>query len=170
MESRQRQHRNLESYTLLWCQKNFEKTEDIQLKLRQSINYLKIFSTIIECHQYIKNNIIETPLGDNENIILIVSLEFVDELMLHVHQVRQIIGIYIYSPTDKGEQEILQKKFNKVKRIHPIPQCCTFGNQFRPGINSVQFLEFLNRVKIESRNWVESVPAPESIPFNSWNS
>jgi hypothetical protein len=77
-------------------------------------------------------------------------------------------------------------------RIHPIPQCCTFGNQFRPrnqfrpipgipelsqdgipelggissgpGINSVQFLEFLNRIKMEFRNWVESVPAPESIP------
>jgi hypothetical protein len=52
----------------------------------------------------------------------------------------------------------------QILRIHPIPQCCTFGNQFRPGINSVQFLEFRNWVKTEFRNWMESVPAPESIP------
>jgi hypothetical protein len=120
MESRQ--YRNLESYTLLWCQKNFEQTEEIQLKLRQSINYLKTFPTITECQQYIKNHIIETSLGDNENIILIVSMDFVDELMSYVHQLKQILVVYIYSPTDKGEQEILQKKFNKVSSSFIVKQ------------------------------------------------
>jgi len=109
-----RQHRNLESYTLLWCQDNVEQTKEIQLKLRHSINHLKIFQTINECCQYIENNITGTLLGEDEKIILIVSIEYINELMLHVHELKQIIAVYIFSPIDKEEKKILQNKFSKV--------------------------------------------------------
>lgn len=114
MESKQ--DRNLELYTLIWCQDNIEQTEEIQLKLRDSINYLKTFQTVNECYQYIKNNITETLLRDDEKIILIVSIEYVNELMLFIHEIKQIIAVYIFSPTGtgKGEKDVLQNKFTKV--------------------------------------------------------
>ena len=109
-------NRNLELYTLIWCQDNIELTGAIQLKLRDSINYLKIFQTVDECCQYIEKNITETLLGDNEKIILIVAIEYVNQLMLHVHHLKQIIAIYIFSPTGTEEKEILRNKFNKVSQ------------------------------------------------------
>lgn len=115
MESRQ--HRNLESYTLIWCQDNVEQTKEIQLQLRRSINYLKTFQTVHECHDYINNNITKTLFGENEKVVLIVSMEFVTELMLHVHELKQILVVYIYAPLDKDEKEILEHKFNKVSEM-----------------------------------------------------
>ena len=112
MESRQQ--RNFEPYTLIWCAENTKQTEEIQIKLRQSINYFKAFSTVDECWEYIETNIVESLLGEDEKILLVISIDYLNPLMLHVHQLEQIIAVYIFAPMNHDEKEILRMKFNKV--------------------------------------------------------
>ncbi|CAF1262480.1 unnamed protein product [Didymodactylos carnosus] len=60
---------NLETYSLLWCDENVNKTDEnreIQTELRRAINYLKAFDSIDLCKHYIQRK-------SNEEIILIVS-------------------------------------------------------------------------------------------------
>lgn len=112
MESRQ--HRNLEWYTLLWCEENLQLTDEIQRTLRQSISYVKAFSTIDQCREYLQIHITASLLNEDERIILVVSLDYLDQLMLQVHQLKQIIAVYIFATRNADETEISSIKFNKV--------------------------------------------------------
>ena len=112
MESRQ--HRNLEWYTLLWCEENLQLTDEIQRTLRQSINYVKAFSTIDQCREYLQTHITESLLDEDERIILVISLDYLDQLMLQVHQLKQIIAVYIFATTNADERELSSMKFDKV--------------------------------------------------------
>ena len=107
------ERRNFELYTLVWCQTDVEKIDEtIIFKLRQAINYLLTFQSVIECQKYL-----ETSLNNDERIILIVSNNSAKILLTELHELEQIVTIFIFpTNTNDNETKTLIKNFNKVRK------------------------------------------------------
>lgn len=102
---------NLEIFSLIWLDSLVNQSSenlDCQRKLRNSINYLKTFEDSDQCEQYIRN------LSSNDRLILIVSGRFGQQILPGIHNLRQVIAIYVYC-MHKQSNEQWTKKFNKVK-------------------------------------------------------
>jgi hypothetical protein len=103
---------HLETFCLIWLNTNVnvEKTRDTEQKLRSIINHLKIFEDIEQCQQYIEQKSLKEPL------ILIVSGRLGRKLVPLIHQLREVISIYIYCK-DKKSNEQWSSKFSKVDSL-----------------------------------------------------
>jgi hypothetical protein len=102
---------NLEIFSLIWLDSAVNESSenlDCQRKLRNSINYLKTFDDSDRCERYIQN------LSSNDRLILIVSGRFGQEILPSIHNLRQVIAIYVYC-MHKQSNEQWTKKFNKVQ-------------------------------------------------------
>jgi hypothetical protein len=109
-----KQDDNLEIFSLIWLDSSVNQLAenlDCQRKLRTSINYLKTFENNYQCEQYIRN------LSQNDRLILIVSGRLGQQILPCIHNLRQVIAIYVYC-IDKQSNEQWTKKFRKVK--YPI--------------------------------------------------
>jgi hypothetical protein len=99
---------SLEIFCLIWLdlsRNNIHENLDIQLQLRSIINYLKLFEDIDDCEQYIRS------LSKDDRIILLVNEKLASEIISRIHELRQIISIYIYSnDTQEDHQWINQYK------------------------------------------------------------
>jgi hypothetical protein len=101
---------NLETFSLLWLDAQINTTEDnqqVQLKLRESINHLKTFDDQQQCQQYILS------LSPQDRLVLIMSGRCGRQLVPQIHQLRQVSSIYIYC-MDKTANEQWAKNFTKV--------------------------------------------------------
>jgi len=106
-----KQDDNLEIFSLIWLDSSLNQSIenlDCQRKLRNSINYLKTFEDNTQCEQYIQN------LSQNDRLILIVSGRLGQQILPFIHNLRQVIAIYVYC-VDKQANEQWTKKFIKVK-------------------------------------------------------
>ncbi len=104
---------NLETFSLLWLDAQINTTEDnqqVQLKLRESINHLKTFDDQQQCQQYILS------LSPQDRLVLIMSGRCGRQLLPQIHQLRQVSSIYIYC-MDKTANEQWAKNFTKVWHI-----------------------------------------------------
>ncbi len=84
--------KNFEHFSLLWCDANVNSTGNIchtQTQLRKTINYLKLFKAGAECKAYIQRH-------PNDKVILIVSENVGRDLIPEIHDLKQVITIYIY--------------------------------------------------------------------------
>ncbi|CAF1615543.1 unnamed protein product, partial [Didymodactylos carnosus] len=103
------QQENLEDFTVIWIDSNIDKTDDciqIRARLRLLINYLKTFDEPNdECLCYIKQIV-------NEKIFLIISGRYSEHVVPFVHDLPQILSIYIYCymKDDYLHQKQQQKK------------------------------------------------------------
>ncbi|CAF1316803.1 unnamed protein product [Rotaria sordida] len=105
-------HRNLETFTLIWCDADVDRTKEnqhTQSTLRSTINYLKVFDNIDISEEYIKQN------PDNK-IVLIVSGKMGEQLVPHIHDLKQIHTIYVYC-TNNAYHEIWAKNFPKIASV-----------------------------------------------------
>jgi hypothetical protein len=105
---------NLELYSLVWCDANVNETEEnqeMQIKLRSSINYLQIFDNADECEQYIKQIKLE-------KVVLIVSGRIGPLLVPRIHDLRQLTSIYVYCE-NRVKHENWAKDYNKVCIVSP---------------------------------------------------
>ena len=96
---------NLEIFSLIWLDlptNNIHENLDIQQQLRAIINYLKLFEDIDDCEQYIQS------LSKDDRIVILIHEKLATEILSRIHELRQIISIYIYS-TD-GDQWMNQYK------------------------------------------------------------
>ncbi|CAF1359190.1 unnamed protein product, partial [Didymodactylos carnosus] len=84
-----------------------EENKQFQLKLRQLINYLKIYNQLHQCQQYIDQN------KEEEKFILIVSNQWAKQLIPCVYHLQQIIHIYIYDTDKDKNAEEWANKFDK---------------------------------------------------------
>lgn len=100
---------NLETSSLLWLRTNWHSMDDhnaIQQKLRSVINHLLVFESEQECQQYIE-------MAIKESIILIVDAGIESSFIPNVHDLSQLVTIYIYDAKKETNQLSLQK-FKKV--------------------------------------------------------
>jgi hypothetical protein len=101
---------NLETYSILWLDPSVNDVKeyiDAQQRLHAAINYIRTFKTSDHCEQYIQS------VPEQDRIFFIVNNQLGQELVPHVHQFRQIFGIYIYSP-DNNRNTQWAKEFPKV--------------------------------------------------------
>lgn len=89
---------NYEIYSLIWLDSqanNIPEYITLQEKFRSIINYLKIFKNIDQFEEYIRS------ISIYDRIILIINSEFSQEIIPHIHSLRQISSIYIYGLTNE---------------------------------------------------------------------
>jgi hypothetical protein len=103
---------NLELMKLIWLDKMVNGTQEnreIQDKLRSIINSLETFDNCLECEDYIRNRINDKQ----DKIILIVSGRLGQEITEKIHQLKQIISIFVFC-FDKEKNRIWANKYQKV--------------------------------------------------------
>ncbi|CAF4083884.1 unnamed protein product [Adineta steineri] len=104
--------KSLEIFSLIWLDANegVEDTRDTEVKLRPIINHIKKFQDVKQCQQYIEQR------SKNDRLILIVSGRLGLEIVPYIHQLRQVISIYVCCK-DKKNNEQWTYKFTKVKSV-----------------------------------------------------
>ncbi|CAF1401281.1 unnamed protein product [Adineta steineri] len=102
----------LEIFSLIWLDANVDvkDTRNTEVKLRSIINHIKKFQDIKQCQQYIEQT------SQKDRLVLIVSNRLGQEIVPVIHQLRQVISIYVYC-MDKKSNEQWSLKFSKVKSV-----------------------------------------------------
>jgi hypothetical protein len=102
---------NLEIFSLIWLDlstNNIHENNDIQQQLRSIINFLKLFEDIDDCEQYIRS------LSKDDRIVILIHEKFAVEIISRIHELRQIISIYIYSPDIQEDSQWINQ-YKKVR-------------------------------------------------------
>ncbi|CAF1019710.1 unnamed protein product [Adineta steineri] len=102
----------LEIFSLIWLDANVyvKDTRKTEVKLRSIINHIKKFQDVKQCQQYIEQR------SKKDRLILIVSGRLGQEIVPYIHQLRQVISIYVYC-IDKKSNEQWTFKFSKIKSV-----------------------------------------------------
>jgi hypothetical protein len=100
----------LEIFSLIWLDTNVnvKDTRNTEQNLRSIINHLKKFQDVKQCQEYIEQS---SPI---DRLVLIVRGRMGQEIVPVIHQLRQVISIYVYC-TDKQKNEEWSCKFSKVR-------------------------------------------------------
>ena len=93
---------NLETHSIIWFDVEIDKTENHQRELRSIINHLKIFVDQNQCQEHISS------LSSQDRLILIISRQDGRQLISHIHHLRQLSSIYIYSADKQIDQQWIQ--------------------------------------------------------------
>ncbi|CAF1200122.1 unnamed protein product [Adineta steineri] len=104
--------KSLEIFSLIWLDANVnvKDTRDTEVKLRSVINRIKKFQDVKRCQQYIEQT------SQKDRLILIVSGRLGREIVPYIHQLRQVISIYIYCVNKKSNEQWTHK-FAKIKSV-----------------------------------------------------
>lgn len=108
--SRSSQDKNdeyVDRFSLIYTNFNLQDIENIEQKLEPIINNFIKFEDLEQCQQYIQQT------SSTDRLILILNSEFGRQLIPSIHQLQQVISIYIYSTnTDSNEEHF--SKYSKV--------------------------------------------------------
>ena len=89
-------HQDLERFSLIWINPNPQDSQDIELKLRSIFNDFTKIKDFEQCQEYIQQT------SATDRLVLIID----SQLIFSIHQMEQIISIYIYCiDTDTIEQQ-----------------------------------------------------------------
>ncbi|CAF1099350.1 unnamed protein product [Adineta steineri] len=104
--------KSLEIFSLIWLDANVDvkDTRDTEVKLRSIINHIKKFQDIKQCQQYIEQT------SQKDRLILIVNGRLGQEIVPYIHQLRQVISIYVYC-MDRTSNQQWAFKFTKIKPV-----------------------------------------------------
>lgn len=94
--------KTLETFHLVWLDDYKNKNEEwqnTQKQLRTTINHLKTFDEVCECQKYIEE------ISKQDRVILIVSGRLGLEVVPHIHELRQVSSIYIYSMKETENEQ-----------------------------------------------------------------
>ncbi|CAF0850500.1 unnamed protein product [Adineta steineri] len=102
----------LEIFSLIWLDANVDVKDSrgTEVKLRSIINHIKRFKDIKQCQQYIEQT------SQKDRLILIVSGRLGQKIVPHIHQLRQVISIYVYCMNKKSNEQWAHK-FAKIKSV-----------------------------------------------------
>jgi len=113
---------NLKTFALLWLDaavNTSEENREAQQQLRSTINHVTTFENASLCEQYIRSVCLY------DRLVLIVSGKLGQEVVPHIHQVRQLSSIYVYC-MDKPRNEKWAKNFVKVSRFTRYSIFCIY--------------------------------------------
>ena len=101
---------NLELFCLIWLDTNnkVEEARETEQQFRCISHHLKKFQDVKQCQQYIEEK------SEKGRLVLIVNGRLGKEIVPSIHQLRQVISIYVYD-LDKESHEQWALKFAKVK-------------------------------------------------------
>ncbi|CAF0896001.1 unnamed protein product [Didymodactylos carnosus] len=99
--------KNLEDYTIIWLDSDILTNYETKQRLRCIINYIKLFDNCDECLRYINT------LEKDEKIFFLVSGHFCQSIVPTVHDLEQILFIYIFCNAPLLYDE-WSKKYSKI--------------------------------------------------------
>ncbi|CAF4863184.1 unnamed protein product, partial [Rotaria sp. Silwood2] len=101
-----------EVFCIIWLDNNMQANDDrdTEQKLRSIINRFKRFKDVERCQQYINARSTE------DRLIIIVSGRFGRKIVPTIHNLRQVISIYVYCMNEADNRE-WSKKYTKVKDV-----------------------------------------------------
>ncbi|CAF0878209.1 unnamed protein product [Adineta steineri] len=104
--------KSLEIFSLIWLDANVDVKDirDTEVKLRSIINHIKKFQDVKQCRHYIEHR------SQKDRLVIIVSGRLGREIVPYIHQLRQVISIYVYC-IDKKSNEQWALKFSKIKSV-----------------------------------------------------
>jgi len=111
----QKQNRldNFEPFTLICLDDNFDENDK---EFRSIIDYLRCFNDFEQCEQFILNN-----NNKYDHLFFIVSNKYATNIVSHIHDLTQIIAIYILQQniSNNNRQDVIDdrwtKRYSKVK-------------------------------------------------------
>jgi hypothetical protein len=112
---------NTENLSLVWLDTHVRERAsniDTEIKLKNVIQYIRVFNRVEECEKYIKQI---GKLNNNEHIkkerlLIVISTTLAPTIIPHLHDLPQVKFIYIFGKAktiSKAHQDWL-RKFNKV--------------------------------------------------------
>lgn len=96
--------KNLESFTLICLDENFQETDK---QLRKIIDYVYCFNNLKKCEDFILNNY------QNSFLFFIVSIEYFTNIISHIHDLSQILAIYVYQNNQSNKKQFIDKQWTK---------------------------------------------------------
>lgn len=110
-----------ENLSLVWLDSNVyhrSSNVDTEIKLKNIIDYIRIFDRVDACERYIKQigRLNNNPHTRKERLLVIISTTLAPTLIPHLHDLEQVQWIYVFGKAKtiaKGHQEWL-KKYPKV--------------------------------------------------------
>jgi len=104
---------NFEPFTLICLDDNFD---DNDKEFRSVIDYLRCFNDFKQCEEFILNN-----NNKYDHLFFIVSNKYATNIVSHIHDLTQIIAIYILQQniSNNNRQDVIDdrwtKRYSKVK-------------------------------------------------------
>ncbi|CAF3230144.1 unnamed protein product [Rotaria sp. Silwood2] len=106
IKQKQKRFENFEPFTLICLDDDFD---DNDKKFRSAIDYICCFNDFEQCEQFILNN------NKNDHLFFIVSSQYATNIVSHVHDLKQIIAIYILQQdiSNINREDIIDDKWTK---------------------------------------------------------
>lgn len=131
-----------ENLSLVWLDANVyhrSSNVDTEIKLKNVIDYIRVFDRVDACERYIKQigRLNNNPYTRKEKLLVIISTALAPTLIPHLHDLPQVQWIYIFGKAKtiaKGHEEWLKKYPKVIDRI--LLQCFSFCFSFRSKVYS----------------------------------
>ena len=103
-------NQHLKIFSLIWLDANtdLEGNRNAEQRLRAIINCLMKFQDVKKCQEYIEKQ------SEKARLIVVVSGRLGQEIIPSIHNIRQVVSIYVYC-MDKKSHEQWARNFEKVK-------------------------------------------------------
>jgi hypothetical protein len=104
---------NFEPFTLICLDDDFDENDQ---ELRSIIDYVRCFNDLEQCEDFILNN-----QNKSDHLFFIVSNQYATNIISHIHDVTQIINIYILEQNTSNHKrkdltdDRWTKRYSKVK-------------------------------------------------------
>lgn len=103
-KSNKNREKNFELFTLICLDENFEENDK---QLRKIIDYIYCFKNLNQCEEFILNN------HKNNYLFLIISIEHFTNIISHIHDLSQIIAIYVYQNNQSNKKQFNDKQWTQ---------------------------------------------------------
>jgi hypothetical protein len=105
-----------EMFRLIWLdhKTQSEENRDTRQRLRGVINRVKKFHDVSKCQRYIEQ------MSSEDRLIMIVNGRLGQTIVPNIHQLRQVISIYVYC-MDKQAHKEWTERYVKVKSVRTKP-------------------------------------------------
>jgi hypothetical protein len=115
---------NMDNLSLVWLDTNIYRRSsniDTEVKLKNLINYIRVFDDVAACEKYIKQigKMNSSNSIRKEKLLVIISTTLAPTLIPHLHDLSQVQYIYVFGKAktiSKAHQEWL-RKYKKVCNI-----------------------------------------------------
>lgn len=119
-KSAELRQKNLEALTLICLDKHFQENDK---QLRAIVDYVRCFPRVDQCEEYILS------IPKNQLVFLIVSNEFFTEIISHVHELSQILAIYVLQERNSRQDNVGKhwtKRYSKVNDCFHVSKFFVF--------------------------------------------
>jgi hypothetical protein len=106
IRGKEKRKKNLEPFTLICLDQSFDENDK---QLRAIIDYVSCFNDLNKCEEFISD------INKNSLAFFIVSTEYFTNIISHIHELPQIIAIYVtqQNKSNNSKKENIDKHFIK---------------------------------------------------------